>query len=168
MGNRAFLNQITKVSFEGGKARKPQFMNLEPLPPNHPQPDKALATPFAIQVSRDDSTLLVSAAGSDKVFTVDAETGQVLGRTQVGSVPRGITLQPGTRGKPSQAWVLNAVANTVSVVDISNPANLKVQASIALQDPTHPAFKRGRIAFCLLYTSPSPRDKRQSRMPSSA
>ena len=147
MGNRAFLNQITKVSFEGGKARKPQFMNLEPLPPNHPQPDKALATPFAIQVSRDDSTLLVSAAGSDKIFTVDAETGQVLGRTQVGSVPRGIALQPGTRGKPSQAWVLNAVANTVSVVDISNPANLKVQASIALQDPTHPAFKRGRIAF---------------------
>ena len=147
MGNRAFLNQITKVSFEGGKARKPQFMNLEPLPPNHPQPDKALATPFAIQVSRDDSTLLVSAAGSDKIFTVDAETGQVLGRTQVGSVPRGIALQPGTRGKTSQAWVLNAVANTVSVVDISNPANLKVQASIALQDPTHPAFKRGRIAF---------------------
>ena len=118
MGNRAFLNQITKVSFEGGKARKPQFMNLEPLPPKHPQPDKALATPFAIQVSRDDSTLLVSAAGSDKIFTVDAETGQVLGRTQVGSVPRGIALQPGTRGKPSQAWVLNAVANTVSVLSL--------------------------------------------------
>ena len=26
----------------------------------------------------------------------------------------------------------------------------------------------GNIRFCLLYTSPSPRDKRQSRMPSSA
>ena len=26
----------------------------------------------------------------------------------------------------------------------------------------------GEIYFCLLYTSPSPRDKRQSRMPSSA
>ena len=26
----------------------------------------------------------------------------------------------------------------------------------------------GQIYFCLLYTSPSPRDKRQSRMPSSA
>ena len=25
-----------------------------------------------------------------------------------------------------------------------------------------------RLSFCLLYTSPSPRDKRQSRMPSSA
>ena len=27
---------------------------------------------------------------------------------------------------------------------------------------------RGRIYFCLLYTSPSPRDMRRSRMPSSA
>ena len=25
-----------------------------------------------------------------------------------------------------------------------------------------------KVSFCLLYTSPSPRDKRQSRMPSSA
>ena len=29
-------------------------------------------------------------------------------------------------------------------------------------------MKRGRPRACLLYTSPSPRDKRQSRMPSSA
>ena len=29
-------------------------------------------------------------------------------------------------------------------------------------------FRRDRIFTCLLYTSPSPRDKRQSRMPSSA
>ena len=29
-------------------------------------------------------------------------------------------------------------------------------------------FGRGYINICLLYTSPSPRDKRQSRMPSSA
>ena len=32
-------------------------------------------------------------------------------------------------------------------------------------------YKQGnsvRIMYCLLYTSPSPRDKRQSRMPSSA
>ena len=29
-------------------------------------------------------------------------------------------------------------------------------------------FSRVKIYLCLLYTSPSPRDKRQSRMPSSA
>ena len=30
------------------------------------------------------------------------------------------------------------------------------------------ACQKAKITFCLLYTSPSPRDKRQSRMPSSA
>ena len=33
-------------------------------------------------------------------------------------------------------------------------------------DPNHPLYRD--IMSCLLYTSPSPRDKRQSRMPSSA
>ena len=32
----------------------------------------------------------------------------------------------------------------------------------------HRRFKIGALSACLLYTSPSPRDKRQSRMPSSA
>ena len=49
----------------------------------------ALATPFAIEVSGDDSTLFVSAAGSDKVFSMDAKSGKVLGRVKVGAVPRG-------------------------------------------------------------------------------
>ena len=37
-------------------------------------------------------------------------------------------------------------------------------------NPDSPAapFAVNQIVFCLLYTSPSPRDKRQSRMPSSA
>ena len=35
-------------------------------------------------------------------------------------------------------------------------------ARSAMVDP------KGRAMYCLLYTSPSPRDKRQSRMPSSA
>ena len=33
--------------------------------------------------------------------------------------------------------------------------------------PTNEFFP-GKVTSCLLYTSPSPRDKRQSRMPSSA
>ena len=40
----------------------------------------------------------------------------------------------------------------------------KLQAS-AKRDP---AMRPARVTTCLLYTSPSPRDKRQSRMPSSA
>ncbi|MEC8941887.1 MAG: hypothetical protein VYC95_04090, partial [Verrucomicrobiota bacterium] len=143
--NRAFLNQITKV-LPGGKA-KPEFFDLEPLPPQHPEREKALATPFAIQISGDDSTLVVSAAGSDIVFTVDAGTGSVLGRVKVGSVPRGIAVEPGPGGKLAGAWVLNAVANTVSLLNLSDPAKPRAEATITLEDPTHPVFKRGRIAF---------------------
>jgi len=139
--NRAFLNQVTRVSFKGNDAQKPEFINLEPLPPKHPKPEEALATPFAIQVSEDDSTLFATSAGSDKLFTLDASTGEILGRTSVGAVPRGIALDG------EQAWVLNAVANTVSVVNIADRTQPKTIAAITLQDPTHLAFKRGRIAF---------------------
>lgn len=147
MQNRAFLNQITSISFQNGKARKPVFIDLEPLPPAHPQPGHALATPFAIQVSHDDSTLIVSAAGSDKLFTVDADSGKVLGRVSVGAVPRGIALDRSPKGKPSEAWVYNAVANTVSVVDVSNPSKPKVAGFVPLNDPTDRQIKLGRTWF---------------------
>ena len=40
-------------------------------------------------------------------------------------------------------------------------------ASQPWNDPKSPLFQRS-IYFCLLYTSPSPRDRQKSRMPSSA
>ena len=147
LGNRAFLNQVTRVRFEGGEARKPEFLNLEPLPPENPADGMALATPFAIEVSGDDSTLFVSAAGSAKVFSMDAKSGKVLGRVKVGAVPRGIALSPAPGGKPKRAWVLNAVENSLSVLDVSNPKSLRLVRTIPLEDPTHPDFKAGRIAF---------------------
>ena len=55
--NRAFLNQITKVDLNAEKI-EPQCFELEPLPPEHPTPEMALATPFAIQVSGDDLSLI--------------------------------------------------------------------------------------------------------------
>jgi len=147
LGNRAFLNQVTRVRFEKGKAVKPEYFNLEPLPPEDPTEGMALATPFAITLSGDDSTLFVTAAGSDKVFSVDANSGEVLSRVGVEAVPRGITLEQDTLGKTAKAWVLNAVQNSVSVVDASNPTDLRLIRTIPLEDPTHPEFKAGRIAF---------------------
>ena len=147
MENRAFLNRITRVDCGGGACGAPMFIELEPLPPVHPAPGRALATPFAIQVSADDSTLVVSAAGSDKLFTVDAASGNVLGRTGVDAAPRGIALESGRDGGPARAWVLNAVANTVSQVDVSDPSAPRVVGTVTLEDPTHPAVKRGRAAF---------------------
>ncbi len=145
--NRAFLNQITTVDLSGDSPIAPERIDLEPLPPEHPEPGMALATPFAIQISDDDATLVVSAAGSDQLVTVDAVSGAVLGRVEVDAVPRGIALECDPDGGLSQAWVLNAVANTVSLVDLNDPDHPEVLETIALADPTHPVVKRGRIAF---------------------
>jgi YVTN family beta-propeller protein len=147
MENRAFLNQITRVDCDGIFCVLPRFFELEPLPPVNPAPGMALATPFAIEISDDDATLVVSAAGSNKLFTMDAASGAVLGRVEVGKVPRGIALESNDQGAPSRAWVLNAIANTVSLVSLSNLAAPQVTDTITLEDPTHPAVKRGRIAF---------------------
>ena len=147
MENRAFLNQITKLGFQDGSVQKPEFLNLEPLPPKHPEKDMALATPYAVQISDDDSTLVAVAAGSDKLFTVDAESGEVLGRVPVGAVPRGIALENTDDGRPARAWVYNAVANTVSLIDLSNTARPKVAGFVKLDDPTHRQVKLGRTWF---------------------
>ncbi len=145
MQNRAFLNQITRIDCTDG-CGTPVRYDLEPLPPQHPEAGMALATPFGIQVSDDNTTLVVTAAGSDKLFTVDAGTGEVSGRVSVGAAPRGIALVSDDTGAPKAAWVLNAVGNTVSLVDLAatEPA---VTATVTLEDPTHPDVKRGRIAF---------------------
>ena len=42
------------------------------------------------------------------------------------------------------------------------------QASFAAYDESACVIDLAKFSVCLLYTSPSPRDKRQSRMPSSA
>ena len=146
MDNRAFLNQITRIDC-GTNCTDPDFFDLEPLPPEHPEPGMALATPFGIQVSDDDTTLVVTAAGSDKLTTVDAASGEVLGRVAVENAPRGVALVSNADGKPLGAWVLNAVANSVSVVDLSSLGAPTVHTTIPLEDPTHPVVKRGRMAF---------------------
>ena len=42
------------------------------------------------------------------------------------------------------------------------------QVEYHINTPSYLTIRSERVDFCLLYTSPSPRDKRQSRMPSSA
>ncbi len=147
LDNRPFLNQITKLEFNNGTPAEPEFINLEPLPPAQPEKGKALATPYAVEISGDDSTLVAVAAGSDKLFTVDAESGKLLGRVPVGAVPRGIALENTQDGKPARAWVYNAVANTVSLIDLSNSARPKVAGFVKLEDPTHRQVKLGRTWF---------------------
>lgn len=147
MENRAFLNQITGVNCRTIPCDEPEFLDLEPVPPDHPAEGMALATPYAIKVSDDDSTIVATAAGSDKVFVIDTSTGDITGRVAVDAVPRGITLVSAEDGAASAAWVLNAVANTVSYVDLSSLTEPEVTSTITLEDPTPELMKQGRIAF---------------------
>jgi YVTN family beta-propeller protein len=144
--NRMFLNQIARVDCSTD-CIDVTLIDLEPVPPDDPFPGAQLATPFGIQVSADDTTVVAVAAASSRLFTVDAATGEVLGITAVGAIPRGLVLEPGAGGAPERAWVLNAVENSVSVVDVSDPRDPRETDRIPLDDPTHPAVKEGRIAF---------------------
>ena len=141
MENRAFLNQVTRVDC-GESCEAPVRLDLEPLPPEHPAAGEALATPYAIELSADAETLFVTAAGSNKLFTLDPESGNLLGRVDTGSVPRGIAL---TNNK--EAFVLNVVDNSVTVVDVARPDNLVVRRTIDLDDPSDPDIKAGRRLF---------------------
>ena len=141
--NRPYLNQITSVQFNDNGVDK-KFLNLEPLPPANPNKDQALSTPYAIQISDDDSIIIVSAASSDKIFALDARSGEVLSQITVGAGPRGIALE---KGKLSKAWIYNALDNTVTLLDVSNTKDIKLSTTISLEDPTHTTVKRGRIAF---------------------
>ena len=125
----------------------PISLNLNRFRHNIPIRDRPWRQPFAIELSADDSTLVASAAASDKLFTVDANSGEVLGRVDVGAVPRGIALQHGEGGSLASAWVLNAVDNTVSFVDLADREEPQVVSTVTLEDPTHATVKRGRIAF---------------------
>jgi len=146
MENRAFLNQVGVVDCSGGSCQKSTF-ELELLPPQNPAPGDGLAIPFGIQLSDDEGTLVVTAAGSNKLFTLDASTGAVLGRVDVGWTPRGVALQSSDAGAPEKAWVYNAVENTVSMIDFASPSDMTVSRTLELEDPTDSLVKLGRSMF---------------------
>ena len=84
----------------------------------------------------------------------------------VGSFGRPVCLSVDRFGERSVRFVGRFVWTAVRLVDRSvlsaRSFGLFVRWSVRFCWPVGP------VRFCLLYTSPSPRDKRQSRMPSSA
>lgn len=148
LDNRMFLNQIVRLDCPGGNCGAPTRFDLEPLPPAQPLPGSQLATPYAIAVSGDDSTLVVTAASSHRIATVDPSNGQVLGLVDVGHAPRGLVLESDGNGAPAAAYILNSLDSTVSRIDLTNPAAPSVTATMAIGiDPTPGNVQLGRIAF---------------------
>jgi YVTN family beta-propeller protein len=164
LDNRMFLNQISTVTCTDGGCGAVSRFNLEPLPPSQPTAGAQLATPYAIALSADDSTVVATAAGTSRVFTLNPTTGAVRDILDLGSgpdagqqIPRGLALvSDATTGAPLTAWVLNTLENTVSVVDVSDPSDLAEVAQIPVgADPTPPEVRRGWIAFNNAFASTS-------------
>ena len=73
------------------------------------------------------------------------------------------------QGEPFSGWICDGKGDQFPimakiVIDASGVA--AVCSRLVKPDGETPLNQKGKV--CLLYTSPSPRDKRQSRMPSSA
>ena len=59
-------------------------------------------------------------------------------------------------------------SGTINRKNWGHPEHLILAYHFSLNNEFETALNKMRAGICLLYTSPSPRDKRQSRMPSSA
>ena len=154
LDNRMFNNEIARVSCTAGGCGAPTVTDLEPANPDHAT---ALATPYGVAVSGDDSTLVAVAAGSSRLFTVDTATMTVKGRLDLGTgadagqqIPKGVALRS-LGGAPFRAYVLNTLENTVSVIDVSDTTDPVVLTELAKipvgSDPTPLAVRKGNIAF---------------------
>jgi YVTN family beta-propeller protein len=154
LGNRMFNNRVAAVTCTGGGCGAVQQKDLEPASPTDAT---ALATPYAVALSGNDATLVVTAAGSSRVVTLDAATLNVLDTLDLGSVangdfgqqiPRGVALVSDGNGAPVKAYVLNTLENTVSVVNVADPGNISETTQFFVgTDPTPDAVRKGRIAF---------------------
>jgi DNA-binding beta-propeller fold protein YncE len=149
LDNRMFLNQIGVVTCSGGSCGAASRFELEPLPPSQPTPGRQLATPYGIAISADDDVLVVTAASSSRIATVDAATGQVLDTLNVGNGPRAVALRSDPQtGAPWKAFVLNTLDDSISEVDVSDPSNLvETRRQSFNGDATPAAIRSGRIAF---------------------
>ena len=71
------------------------------------------------------------------------------------------------RGKLSDVHQVGA-GTSVGIVTVTSNNKIYVKSIICHAAGTGINTGTAQVYYCLLYTSPSPRDKRQSRMPSSA
>ena len=105
------------------------------------------------RIAGSDATVLVKLESFNPAASVKDRIGKAIidAAEQAGALKPGGTIVEGTSGNTGIALALVGAARGYRVI-LAMPETMSVE----------------RRAICLLYTSPSPRDKRQSRMPSSA
>ena len=150
----AIDSRVTRITT--GAAPTVTHYDLNPgvdysLLPNPSALATALAEPFGVAVDAAGGRVYVAAHGTDRVGVLDAATGAVLTRIEVGSTPgaavdtrnkrgpRGLALHPTA---PS-LYVVNTLSNTLVVVDTQQDAVVDEQP-IATVDPMPAWMREGR------------------------
>ncbi len=160
MDNRMFFNQVAIYDCGGASCSPISGSPFEVDPALTPA--TALATPYGIRVTTGTggaSTAVVTAAASSRIFTLD-DAGSVLSQLDVGAIPRGVALSSDGNGDPLNAYVLNTLDNSVTVVDVSDPTDLPgnnpspVTFAVG-NDGTPTSLRLGRIAFNDAFASDS-------------
>jgi YVTN family beta-propeller protein len=163
LDNRMFLDEVARATCTLSGCTGLTKFALNPAPPAQPAPGSELATPYGIAASGDGNTLVATAAGTSRLFTMNATTGAVLGILDLGSgasfgqqIPRGVALLSAGGGTPQTAYVLDTLENNVAVVDVANPVAPSLLTKINVgSDPTPAAVRRGNIAFNNAFASSS-------------
>ena len=158
LGNRMFLNRVAAVNCNtsSGTTTCDTTAAQQDLEGGSPTQANALATPYGVAVSNDGSTLVITAAGTSRVASLNAATLAQLGMADLGSgasfgvqIPRGVALLSDVTGAPQTAYVLNTLDNSVSVVAVSKTAAPVVTPTTIklFGDKTPDPIRRGRIVF---------------------
>ncbi|MDB6109227.1 MAG: hypothetical protein JWR69_977 [Pedosphaera sp.] len=145
-------NRVTRIAISTGAQT---FYDLNPgvnyaVLPNLPALTNALAQPTAIAFAPSGSFFYVAAFGTDRIARMD-NNGSVLSRIEIGNAigsavdprnkrgPRGLALN----ATAQRLYVLNRIANTLSIIDTSTDTLLK-ELPIGGFDPTPAAIRAGR------------------------
>jgi len=152
LDGRMFDNEVSRVTCSGGPTCTNTDTNLEPGNPTVTTHANSLATPYGIALSSDDSRLLVTAAGVNRLASFDAGTLAQLDVVDVGAIPKGVAFD--STGPSGTAYVLNTLGNSVSKVSVAANGEFGVPVTIAVGfDPTPAAVRNGNIAFNSAFAS---------------
>ena len=119
--------------------------------PNNAAKLTALAQPTAIAFEANGLAFWVASFGSDRVAKIDAATGTVLARIEIGPTsgaasdpahkrgPRGLALQAAT----GRLYALNRISNTITVINTGAQLFL-TEVAVGSFDPTPAVIRNGR------------------------
>ena len=151
LDGRMFDNEIARVTCTTSCTAS--VTNLEPGNPTVTTHANSLATPYGLALSGNDATLLVTAAGVNRLASYDTATMTQLDVLDVGAIPKGVVFDaPGSAS--GTAYVLNTLGNSVSKVSVDAEGVLTLVATRNVgSDPTPAAVRNGNIAFNSAFAS---------------